>query len=254
MKKIAFLITFTFLIFTLNAQSDTISIYFRIIPEISAEYEILNRNLFPGVITIKQRDSLFNAFENYKIIVKKVKSKEERSKMPNGHYPYESKNLQTIGKTKYKELNANGLVKKYYQNFELENVVGRETINPYIYLYKEFYPNDSLKVKGLYTILDFRIGKWYYYDTIGNLINVIDTDEGYDFTAEDIIKFCIKEDVPLNRKYPSEYVAYTRINKTKKNDKLLWEITNITNGQLVKIVVDGKTGTVISRHKEFLTE
>lgn len=253
MRTTTFLLTLFLLTLNVNAQTDTIVEYFKNIPEISAEHEVLNRDLFPGVISKKQRDSLISAFENYKLLIKKAKSKEELNKISN---PYEGSNLRSVGKDTYIETDKNGVAQKYYFGFGREEVAGRDFINPYIYIHRHFYLNDSIRSKGLRTIVDFPIGKWYSYDNEGNLIKVKDTDEGYDFTAADIINYCIKEGINLDRKYPSSYNASTEIRKKKdENGKPVWSITyRLGFMKMGYIVIDGKTGVVLSRREEIIME
>lgn len=214
----------------IKTKTDSIMKYLKNIPEFSTEHEVLNRDLFPGVFSKKVTDSLTRR----------------------GIYSAES--VRHLGSADYRELDTNGIVQKYYRGFDFGPVVGRELLNPYVYIYKGYDSNDNLRTKGLRTIFSFDIGKWYYYDEKGNLTKVIDADEGYDFTVEDIINFCIKDGIDLDRKsYGYGYEASTEIKRYKTEKGPYWSIEYNPRGSILgNIVLNGKTGAVTYRKEIML--
>lgn len=228
MKKTTCVITYILLILVTNAQTNTIIMeYFKNIPEISAEHEVLNRNSFPGVISRNGVDSI-----------------------------KEKKAAHTWKGDEYKEYDSTGMLLKQYDGFSYNGVEGREFINPYIYIYRKFYPNDGLKMKKISCVFGFNIGKEYHYDEKGNLTETIDHNKGYDFTVEDVIRYCITNGIDLKSKtYDGR--PFVSIMKTKdENNKLIWRIeyplppargVNIT---YVLIYIDAYTGQVIMKKKE----
>jgi len=114
------------------------------------------------------------------------------------------------------------------------------------YDYKQFYPNGTLKQKGKRCWYGFYIGKWNYYDNKGKLINTADFDDDYAFTWEDILKFCLKRNIPLNKTTngPATTV-YKKIIKGKK----LWILTypDFDKDQYVTLMIDAYDGNILAR-------
>lgn len=67
-------------------------------------------------------------------------------------------------------------------------------------VFREFFPNGNLKTKGLFCYYGFKIGEWYNYNEDGILISVDDYDKGFDFDYNEIINFCIKNNISLEKK------------------------------------------------------
>lgn len=90
--------------------------------------------------------------------------------------------------------------------------------NPLIGIYREFYPNGNIKTKGLVCWFGFNIGLWYYFNESGNVINTIDYDDGFDFSYEQVFKFCEENKISLQKnileieqKYGSKLLMETNI-------------------------------------------
>ena len=117
--------------------------------------------------------------------------------------------------------------------------------NPIIGIFREFYPNNNIKTKGIFCWFGFKIGKWYNYDENGNLISQDDYDKGFKFTYKDIFEYCIKNNIPLDKK---EYGYKTSIRKyiSAKEKTYLWGIDYLdTEKNLVKIIeLNGKDGSI----------
>ena len=259
MKTTAFLLIFLFTALNMNAQRDTIKI-----PELSAEYEILNRDLFPGVFSKAQSDSLL---ENLR---KNAKTEEERRNIPPKFYFTDGK-FRALDE--YEEYDTSGMLRKCYSGFYYSTVRGREFINPYIYIYREFYPNDGLKKKKYGSVLfdTGYVGKEYRYDEEGNLVETIDYNEGYEFTTEDIINYCIKNGIDVDKRYDS-YKTVTTISRVKDKDNNpfwwikyplpfmrktwveTWEEWELRKPEEEILTIDGKTGQLINKSTQELPQ
>ena len=94
-----------------------------------------------------------------------------------------------------------------------------------------------------------KYGIWYEYDEEGNLIREIDTDEGYDFSWEEVIRYCWKHEIPLALGYvDSGY--YTSIYKEtdEETGRPFWRIDYQSKAEEITILdLDGKTGKELRR-------
>ena len=247
MKKIIFLLMFTSISLQINAQTnskaqtDSIVECFGNMPQLSAEPEVLDWDSFPG-ITRRWGEKDYGRGQRIQIIG--VNEGERDSVRTITYYwnNYEGT---------YKEYDAKGMLIKDYHSLS-HDAYGREYINPYIYIYKEFYPNSMIKEKKIYTVWDFNIGKEYRYDENGNLQKTIDHDKGYDFTAEDIINYCLRNKIDVCKKpVKGSEVRPTKIGKSE--DKQQWWIeyeiipSNRTFNEKIRFLIylDGKTGQVV---------
>lgn len=243
MKKIQVLLLFTLGTLLSNAQINTSPLvefqlsYITEIPEISSEHEVLNRDLFFGVTSRNDADSIRKAFTAY------LKQPYERR----GPTPLFSK------KNDYTEYDAtNGILVRSYEGFNLNRVIGKDIVTPYVYINRVFYSNDSLERKFYSTTFGFKIGKEYHYDTTGTLTKIIDHDEGYGFTAEDILNYCIKRGIDLNQR---RYSGRNTVINKRGNDKKYWEVryslpyycSSPKQYYRAERKIDGQTGTLIKR-------
>ncbi|MCC3217027.1 hypothetical protein LIV57_17305 [Chryseobacterium sp. X308] len=114
-------------------------------------------------------------------------------------------------------------------------------------LIKKFYKNYNLKEKGLLFNEGSPIGIWYYFDESGRLIKEENTDEGYSFTPEKIVKYCEKNKIELPKGY-HESGFYTRVRKDVLNGKKVWVIEYlIPDGDIQKVVLDGQSGAELEK-------
>ena len=130
------------------------------IPQLSSAYEVLDRSMFPGVVTKEQADSI---------------------KATNNYF-YNTYNYYKDGSYYYYD------GKREYFGFLFNNVYGRRFLNSRIYVYKEFYPNDGLKRKKICSVDGLSIGNEYLYDEQGKLIRTIKHATINERTAADLIK------------------------------------------------------------------
>jgi len=119
--------------------------------------------------------------------------------------------------------------------------------NPIFGIYKKFYADGGIMEKGGFCWFGFKIGKWFYYDKIGNILNIIDYDEGYNFDERKIFHYCLKNNIPLKKVLDG---PRTTMHKIKSNDKNnTWVITypNYDSGFYMTVVLDGGTGRLLKK-------
>jgi len=120
------------------------------------------------------------------------------------------------------------------------------------YDYKQFSATGVLKQKGSRCWYGFYIGKWNYYDNKGKLANTVDFDSGdYAFTWEDVLKLCLKRNIPLNKTTAGP--ATTIYKKTIKGKKL-WIVTypDFEKDEYITLMLDAYDGNILSkRHSPF---
>lgn len=117
--------------------------------------------------------------------------------------------------------------------------------NPVIGIYKEFYPDNNIKIKGIYCWFGFKIGKWYNYSEDGNLISVVDYDEGFNYSINEIFQYCETNNISLEKKQSG---LRTEISKYIAPDqKRYWYIQypNYEKQCFINIQIDALTGMVI---------
>lgn len=124
--------------------------------------------------------------------------------------------------------------------------------NSIIGVFKQFYPNNTIKTKGVFCWFGFKIAKWYNYDENGNLISTDDFDRGFDFTYEDVFEYCKINNISLEKKEENR----TEIRKyvSPNEEESFWGIRyrSKEKGVYINIRLDGKTGTEIARTESTL--
>lgn len=114
-------------------------------------------------------------------------------------------------------------------------------------LNKFFYNNGNIHKKGYYINEGSLVGIWYYFDESGKLIKEEDTDAGYDFQPEDVIKYCEKNKIILPKGYQTSGYQ-TRILKENMEGKKAWRISyQIAGDKIQEIILDGKTGKELEK-------
>ena len=137
--------------------------------------------------------------------------------------------------------------------------------NALFHVFKHFYANGNIKEKGLYG-QNFEKGIWYEFDDTGKLIKETNYDLPFQFTFEDIVQYCKKNEIKLGKGFPGmggggkewyERQLIARIYRKAFEGACYWEIQykkeDLTAPQgTVEITVrlDGKTGKVLSKTVE----
>mgnify|MGYP004718898581 FL=1 len=85
------------------------------------------------------------------------------------------------------------------------------------------------------------------------MIKEENTDEGYAFTPEDVIKYCEQNGIKLSKGYHERDGYQTGVYKNELDGKKVWLISYLISlnkqDKEVKITLDGQTGKVIKREE-----
>ncbi|MCG7500515.1 hypothetical protein MHM83_01400 [Tenacibaculum sp. Mcav3-52] len=121
--------------------------------------------------------------------------------------------------------------------------------NSYFMVSKKYFENGNIKQKGISFNNGYPIGFIYKFNKKGKLINEINTDEGYDFGWLDIIKYCHKNDIQLEKGYPKRGGIKTEIYKNEEEGKKVWIISYYKpkTDEYMEVTLDGKTGKEVKR-------
>ncbi|MEN4759605.1 hypothetical protein ABEG63_04620 [Chryseobacterium sp. C39-AII1] len=118
---------------------------------------------------------------------------------------------------------------------------------------KFFFNNGNIEKKGVLFNVGSQVGIWYYFDESGKLIKEENTDEGYIFTPEDIVKYCKKNNIELSKGYHESEGYQTSVYKSELNGKKVWKISYLISfnkqEKEVELILDGQTGKVIKREE-----
>ncbi|SHM01007.1 hypothetical protein [Chryseobacterium contaminans] len=132
------------------------------------------------------------------------------------------------------------------------NIVLESSQNSFFSVYKEYYPNKLIKIKGLQLNINsrysFKKGFWYEFDEKGNLIKETDYDIPFKFTFEDILKFCKNKRIKIDKGPILQSTGWhNKIFRDLENGHPVWEIEHLKKSDLVEIIkLDGITGKVLS--------
>jgi len=115
-------------------------------------------------------------------------------------------------------------------------------------IYKWYYPSGKIKVKGGKSSFRFDFGIWYYYNEDGSLLKTIDRDKDFRFTITDVLNYCDKNNIPLEKDYSSRP---TYIQKFLEKDKYCWAITFLDSEKThINILeLSGDDGTLIKKEQ-----
>ena len=134
---------------------------------------------------------------------------------------------------------------------EIKRITGYDySVNPIVGIYKEFYPDGKIRVKGLYCWFGFKIGTWFYFDQDGVVAKEEDTDVGFSFTYKDVFEYCKENNVSLERN--SEFKPHITKSKTSDVPTTYWYITFPFTDKMITHKLSGVDGTVISISEEKL--
>jgi len=110
-----------------------------------------------------------------------------------------------------------------------------------------FYNNGFIMEKGISFNNGSAVGIWYYFDQTGRLAREEDTDAGYSFAPDDVIKYCEKHNISLPKGYRDSGFQ-TSVLKEELNTKKVWVISHqISGDQIERIVLDGNTGMEVCK-------
>jgi|UPI0006477DA1 hypothetical protein len=110
-----------------------------------------------------------------------------------------------------------------------------------------FYENGGVEKKGLLFNEGSPIGIWYYFDESGKLVKEENTDEGYSFTPENVVRYCEENKIELPKGYKGSGF-HTQVKKEDLNGKKVWVIKYLILGGDIQIVIlDGQTGKELEK-------
>ncbi|WP_228414862.1 hypothetical protein [Chryseobacterium sp. G0201] len=122
--------------------------------------------------------------------------------------------------------------------------------NSFFMQVKNYYPSRNIENKGIAFNEGAPIGIWYYFDESGKLIKEENTDDGYDFTPKDVVKYCESHKIKLPKGYQDSGYK-TSVYKKEIEGKKVWQISYvIAVGKeefIEEIILDGKTGKLIKK-------
>ncbi|WP_449399663.1 hypothetical protein [Chryseobacterium wanjuense] len=124
--------------------------------------------------------------------------------------------------------------------------------NSYFMISKSFYPNGNIKSKGLSSNTGyFQKGVWYEFDEQGRLIKEVDYDKPFKFTFEDVLKFCNKRNIKIEKGSISQNGWHNIISRKIENGHPIWRIEYLKQPNLTEIItLDGITGKVLKQETE----
>lgn len=121
--------------------------------------------------------------------------------------------------------------------------------NSYFKIFKDYYSSGKIKNKGLALNSwgDFKKEIWYEFDEQGKLIRETDYDKPFKFTFEDILKFCEKQGIKIDKGPISQNGWHNLISRILENRHPFWKIERLKKTNLIEIIkLDGITGKIIS--------
>lgn len=133
---------------------------------------------------------------------------------------------------------------QYYPEIQV-----KERIDKYFISFDEYYLSGLIKSRLIRSKFNFYVGKKYYYDEEGDLVNMVDTDEGYHFTYEDVLKFYVRK---WKRLVDDDYGIPVKIDRgtiVNDNNKKYWSLThkNEKTGLSDVYFLDSQSGRVFKK-------
>jgi disulfide oxidoreductase YuzD len=122
----------------------------------------------------------------------------------------------------------------------------KKYLTPLIIVNKVYYKNGNIKMKGIANILGFGIGKVYYFDDKGKIIEGKDYDKGYKFDHTDVYDFCKKNNIDLSNQKDASNI---KIQKIIHEGIPCWYIANNDSKGYDFYILDGKNGSLLKKGK-----
>ncbi len=114
---------------------------------------------------------------------------------------------------------------------------------------KLFYKNGNIREKGIQFNNGSEYGIWYKFDESGKLTEEENTDEGYQFSWDDVVEYCKKNKIKLAEGYPKGGWQ-TEIFKETDGAQNIWKITYQVAGELLnEVTLDSNTGSELSKRE-----
>lgn len=206
---------------------------------------------------------LLLCFQSCKAQVEETKSIETNIKKDPMIYPIVTKDFETFNNYQYE--NRKDKNSLYMMEFDEKGGyfnIDKTGESRYFYtpkdsffsLVKIYYKNGYIKHKGIglnVAAWGCKFGTWYEFDEQGKLIKEIDYDKDYKFTFEDILKFCEREKIKIDKGPVLQSTGFhTSIlrNHSVINQESTWTIEWLKDSGIIQTIkLDGTTGKVLSR-------
>jgi len=113
---------------------------------------------------------------------------------------------------------------------------------------RSYYKNLNIRSKGIGSWLGFSIGKQYFFNQQGDLINTKDNDEGYRFDYDQLFSFCRSHKISLKKPSTTPFVTI-RKSLRRESGQHVWTIENpiLEKGEYEFFVLDGSTGEILRK-------
>jgi len=185
------------------------------------------------------------SIQNHKIMIPKIDNAFEK-------FDIEIFNMESIRKKRIIK-NNKIFIEEDSQNYGYSKQMYPS--NSFFKIISTFYKSGIIKEKGLLFNNGSQYGIWYKFDEQGNLTEEINTDEGYDFGWEQILKYCEKNKIKLTKGYKRGGYQ-TSIYKQTKEGKKVWKIEYLAvkkdTGWMTQLYLDGKTGSVLEKKERLI--
>lgn len=143
------------------------------------------------------------------------------------------------------------------EDYFIELLRGKEELYYYLYhvdsyfkLTRAYFANGNIKFKGLhFNYHSFPKGVWRFFNEQGEVIREVDYDAPFQFTFEDVLRFCEKEGIAVDKGYiPQGSGFHTCVYRKESDGECWWKIEHLKAISTIEVIhLDGKTGRVISR-------
>lgn len=116
-------------------------------------------------------------------------------------------------------------------------------------IYKEFYSNGYLKLKGKCMGSNTRVGLWKYFDETGKLIKTVDEDAKFGkFGYNELLLFLHEQGhINIETGENRERTDFGYNTELKQ-----WDVYTISNYWITEYAIDGETGEVIEKKESDL--
>jgi hypothetical protein len=238
MKSIRVILMFLFTLSSCGVQENSVNIR-----RINRKIEYLNSER--KTINLQKIEDYKRALGNERFLRQEHKKTDERKNAPIGQVVISEVNKVYDGYL-FVEFDGKGKKIKEIKTSSNSPIIDvKENIDLYFDYYETYFSNGNISTKSIKSWLGFNINKIYNYSASGELVSVIDTDEGYDFRYDDILRFCKEKQISLETKsFP------IHINKITRPDGLKTWVITYANEKFHKIeiyVINGSNGEV-SKH------
>lgn len=96
----------------------------------------------------------------------------------------------------------------------------------------------------------FQIGVWKIYDKNGRLEKIIDYDEPFTFTLNDVLVYCKNNNIIIPfYQTPESITNLSEIDRRIRNENPIWQILVERDDGLTLIELDGRTGKELRSNK-----